>query len=72
MIKKLWWTLTVFWIVVFSSLAVLIYSREVDAAGVVQTPELKWFSLALLGGLFIFICIGHLIFLLLIKKRSSA
>ncbi|MGE7981596.1 DUF3923 family protein [Solibacillus sp. NPDC093137] len=71
MIKKIWWTLTVFWIVVFGGLATFIYIREVDATGVVQTPELKWFSLALLGALFIFIAIYHLIFLFIINKRAS-
>ena len=45
--------------------------REVDAAGVVQTPELKWFSLVLLGGLFIFIAIFQVIFLFIINKRAS-
>lgn len=72
MIKKIWWTLTVCWIVVFGGLATFIYTREVDAAGVVQTPELKWFSLALLGGLFIVIAICHFIFLFIINKRASA
>ena len=60
-----------FWIVVFGGLATLIYTRDIDAAAVVQTPELKWFSLALLGVLFIFIAICHLIFLFIINKRAS-
>ena len=71
MLKKIWWALTACWIVVFGGLAIFIYGREVDAAGVVQTPELKWLSLALLGGLFIFIVICHLIFLFVINKRAS-
>lgn len=71
MIKKIWWTLSAFWIVVFGGLAIFIYNREVDAAGAVQTPEIKWFSLALLGGLFIIIAICHLIFLFIINKRAS-
>ena len=58
-------------IIVFGGLATFIYMREVDAAGVVQTPELKWFSLALLGVLFIFIAIFQLIFLFIINKRAS-
>ena len=71
MIKKIWWALTAFWIVVFGGLATVIYTKDVDAAGVVQTPELKWLSLALLGGLFIFVAICHLIFLFIINKRAS-
>lgn len=70
MMKKIWWALTAFWIIVFSGLATVIFTRDVDAAGVAQTPELKWFSLALLGGLFILIAICHLIFLLIINKRT--
>ncbi|MFS0878353.1 DUF3923 family protein [Solibacillus isronensis] len=71
MMKKIWWALTLFWIIAFGGLATVIYTRDVDAAGVVQTPELKWFSLALLGGLFIFIAICHLIFLFIINKRAT-
>lgn len=68
LMKKIWWVITAFWIFLFGGLATFIYTREVDAAGVVQTPELKWLSLALLGGLFFIIVICQLLFLLFTKK----
>lgn len=66
--KKIWWSITIFWILLFGGLATLIYTREVDAAGVVQTPELKWISLSLLGGLFLIFMICQLLFLFFMKK----
>lgn len=61
--KKIWWAINVFWIVLFGGLATFIYLREVDGAGAVQTPELRWLSLALLGVVFILVAIIQLIFL---------
>lgn len=61
--KKLWWIINGAWLLLFSGLAIFIYFREVDAAGVVQTSELRWLSLALLGVVFIFFAIIQLIFL---------
>ncbi|MEK4386300.1 DUF3923 family protein [Solibacillus sp. FSL R5-0691] len=70
--KKIWWIIiNGVWLVLFSGLAIFIYFREVDAAGVVQTSELRWLSLALLGVVFIFITIVQLIFLFFLKKRKS-
>lgn len=69
--KILWWTITAFWSVVFVGLAIFIYTREVDAAGAIQTPELRWISLGLLGVLFIIITLCQLVFLFFVKKRTS-
>ncbi|MEK4080617.1 DUF3923 family protein [Solibacillus sp. FSL K6-1126] len=66
--KKIWWAINVFWIVLFGGLATFIYLREVDGAGAVQTPELRWLSLALLGVVFILVAIIQLIFLFFLKK----
>ncbi|AMO85869.1 heme/copper-type cytochrome/quinol oxidase subunit 2 [Solibacillus kalamii] len=69
--KKIWWAINVFWIVLFGGLATFIYLREVDGAGAVQTPELRWLSLALLGVVFILVAIIQLIFLFFLKKPKS-
>lgn len=60
--KKLWWIINGAWLLLFSGLAIFIYFREVDAAGVVQTSELRWLSLALLGVVFIFLPSSNLYF----------
>ncbi|MER2118951.1 MAG: DUF3923 family protein [Solibacillus sp.] len=69
--KKIWWIINGVWLVLFSGLAIFIYFREVDAAGVVQTSELKWLSLALLGVVLLLFAIVQLIFLFFLKKPKS-
>ncbi|MGG5738003.1 MULTISPECIES: DUF3923 family protein [Bacillus cereus group] len=36
-----WWIGNIFWIIVFGIWAAIIWLRDVDGAGVTQTPELK-------------------------------
>ncbi|MFA1819732.1 DUF3923 family protein [Virgibacillus oceani] len=36
-----WWISNIFWIIIFAIGSAIIWLREVDGAGVVQTPELK-------------------------------
>lgn len=36
-----WWIDNIFWIIVFGIWAAIIWLRDVDGAGVTQTPELK-------------------------------
>ena len=69
--KKIWWIINGVWLVLFSGLAIFIYFREVDAAGVVQTSELKWLSLAVLGVVLLLFAIVQLIFLFFLKKLKS-
>ncbi|BAK16227.1 Na+-transporting NADH:ubiquinone oxidoreductase, subunit NqrB [Solibacillus silvestris StLB046] len=69
--RKLWWIINGVWLLLFSGLAIFIYFREVDAAGVVQTSELRWLSLALLGVVFIFVAIIQPIILFFLKKPKS-
>ena len=40
-----WWIGNLFWIIVFGIWAAIIWLREVDGAGVIQTPEIKSISL---------------------------
>lgn len=36
-----WWIANIIWIIIFAVGTVVIWTREVDGAGVTQTPELK-------------------------------
>ncbi len=43
-----WWLANLFWIVLFIAGTIVVFTREVDGAGVTQTPELKWISFIVL------------------------
>ncbi|HLR66683.1 MAG TPA: DUF3923 family protein [Virgibacillus sp.] len=43
-----WWIANLFWIVFFIAGTIVVFTREVDGAGVTQTPELKWISFIVL------------------------
>lgn len=66
---KFWWIVNVFWLVIFSILAIIIGIREVDGAGMVQTPEIRMLAFLVLGAAFICILIIQLIWFFLIRKR---
>jgi len=68
--KIIWWLLNGCWIALFAALAIVIYTRDVDASGVVQTPELRLTSLIIVGILAVIIFIGQLIFLHIINKST--
>ncbi|MGE6614223.1 DUF3923 family protein [Peribacillus sp. NPDC076916] len=66
---KLWWVANVFWLVIFSILAIVIGTRQVDGAGAVQTPEIRIITLIILGVAFVFILIIQLIRFYFVRKR---
>ncbi|WP_324254138.1 DUF3923 family protein [Paenibacillus sp. 1001270B_150601_E10] len=66
---KLWWGANVFWLVIFSFLAIIIGTRQVDGAGIAQTPEVRIISYIILGVVFMFILIVQLIWLYFVRKR---
>ena len=68
---KLWWATSFLWLALFGATAVFISVREVDAAGVEQTPELRLIAFAVLGAAFIFILLCQLVFLYFARKRKS-
>ena len=39
-----WWIISVFEVLSFFGFAFLLWQRSVDAAGVIQTTEVKWAS----------------------------
>ncbi|MDF9759585.1 uncharacterized protein HemY [Peribacillus simplex] len=66
---KLWWVANVFWLVIFSILAIVIGTRQVDGAGAVQTPEIRIITFIILGVAFVFILIIQLIWFYFVRKR---
>ena len=66
---KLWWGATIFWLVIFSVLAIVIGTRQVDGAGIVQTPEIRMITFVILGVAFMFILIVQLFWLYFARKR---
>ncbi|WP_397538927.1 DUF3923 family protein [Rummeliibacillus pycnus] len=66
---KLWWGANVFWLVIFSLLAIIIGTRQVDGAGIVQTPEIRIITFIILGVVFMFILIVQLIWFYFVRKR---
>ena len=68
---KLWWCANVFWLVIFSILALIIGIRKMDGAGVVQTPELKIITFIILGVAFIFVILIQLIWFYFVRKRTK-
>ena len=68
---KLWWATSLLWIVFFGTIAIFIGVREVDGAGVEQTPELRLVAFIVLGVAFAFIVLCQLVFLFFARKRKS-
>ncbi|MCM3239403.1 DUF3923 family protein [Heyndrickxia oleronia] len=66
---KLWWVANVFWLVIFAILAIISGTRQVDGAGVVQTPEIRIITFIILGVAFVFILIIQLIWFYFVRKR---
>lgn len=69
---KLWWATSLLWLALFGATAILIAVRDVDAAGVVQTPELRLITFAILGVAFVFVLLCQLVFLYFARKRKAA
>lgn len=69
---KLWWLSNVFWLLLFSIVAVIINFREVDGSGLEQTTELKMVSFIVLGVAFILVLLCQLVFLYFAKKSKSS
>ncbi|GEN85965.1 hypothetical protein OSO01_07040 [Oceanobacillus sojae] len=68
---KIWWATNVFWLIFFTGASIVIRVRNVDGAGIAQTPELKMLAFIILGGFFIVVLIGQLLFLYFVRKRKA-
>nr|WP_083226963.1 MULTISPECIES: DUF3923 family protein [Lysinibacillus] len=67
----MWWAINIVWLIIFAVGAIFIGVREVDAAGVAQTPEIKMISFAVLGIVFIVVVLFQLIFLYFVRKSTT-
>ncbi|MGE7951113.1 DUF3923 family protein [Lysinibacillus xylanilyticus] len=67
----MWWAINIVWLIIFAVGAIFIGVREVEAAGVVQTPEIKMKSFAILGIVFIVVVLLQLIFLFFVRKSTT-
>ncbi len=67
---KIWWMTSISWLLLFIVAAIVIGVRNVDGTGVVQTPELRLFAFIVLGGFFVVVLIGQLVFLYFARKRK--
>ncbi|MEY9974460.1 hypothetical protein ABH966_004871 [Lysinibacillus sp. RC46] len=74
MSMKIWWALNIVWLFIFAAGAIFIGVREVDYAGVVQTPEVRMVSFIILGIVFLFVVLFQLmllIFIHFVKKGTT-
>jgi len=67
----LWWIANIFWVVIFVAGAVVVWIRDVDGAGVTQTPEAKLAAFIVLLIAFIFPVIIQVIWLIVNLIISS-
>lgn len=71
--KIFWWAVNIVWLLIFSGIAIFIGgARNVDGAGIVQTPEVRMVSFVILGIMFLIVVLIQLIFLYFIKKSTKA
>ncbi|WP_433772591.1 DUF3923 family protein [Bacillus wiedmannii] len=66
-----WWIGNISWIIIFGILAAIIWLREVDGAGVTQTPELKLVAFIVLLIAFILPIIIQAVWLIINLRKSS-
>ena len=68
---KFWWISSFFWLIFFAATAIFIGVRDVDGAGVEQTPELRLIAFIVLGIAFLFVLLCQLVFLYLVRKTQK-
>ena len=66
-----WWIANMIWIILFAIGTVVVWTREVDGAGVTQTPALKLLAFIVLLIAFIFPLIIQVIWLIVNFKASK-
>lgn len=64
-----WWIANIIWIILFAAGTVIIWTREVDGAGVTQTPELKLIAFIVLLIAFIIPLIIQVVWLIYLLKK---
>ncbi len=66
-----WWVINIVWLLIFAVGAIFIGVRNVDSAGVVQTPEIRMISFIILGILFVIVVLIQLILLYFFRKKTT-
>ncbi|MGJ5682660.1 DUF3923 family protein [Staphylococcus equorum] len=68
-----WWIVSVLGLSAFLVLSFMVWFREVDATGAIQTIELKWINIAILAIFFLLPFVMQLIWLIinLIYSRNK-
>ncbi|MGJ5703118.1 DUF3923 family protein [Staphylococcus equorum] len=66
-----WWIVSVLEFLSFMVLSLMVWFREVDASGAIQTIELKWINLAILAVFFLLPFVIDFIWLILILFYSK-
>lgn len=67
----IWWIANIIWMVLFAIGSYVVWTREVDGAGVPQTPELKLIAFIVLLVAFIIACIIQIVWFFVIFKKSN-
>lgn len=68
--KKSWIIVSIFEVLIYVLLSLLILSRSIDGSGVAQTPELKMITWYILDVPFAFLLIVQIIWFVIIKKTK--
>lgn len=65
-----WWGFNIFWIVLFVVGSIIIWLRDVDGAGVTQTPELRFIAFIVLLIAFVIPIIIQVVWMIFILRNS--
>ena len=68
---KIWWVTSIVWLFIFGALGIFISVRDVDGAGMVQTPEIRLITFGILGIAFLFVALVQLVFLYAVRKSTK-
>ncbi len=68
---KIWWLANIFWLISFAVVAIIVGTRNVDGAGIVQTPEIRIITFIILGVAFVFILLIQLIWFYFARKYAN-
>lgn len=66
-----WWIANIIWVVLFAAGTIVIWTRDVDGAGVAQTPELKLVAFIVLLIAFIIPLIIQIVWLIVNLKKEK-
>ncbi|GGH83314.1 hypothetical protein JOD43_002999 [Pullulanibacillus pueri] len=66
-----WWIANIIWIILFTVSTIIVWTREVDGAGVTQTPEPKFIAFIVLLVAFIIPLIIQVVWLIVNLRSSS-